>query len=74
MPISIGLTDSIDQKDLNRSVTLDMSHDRIVAITGKREDGEAVLRSLLINAATRYGPADLAIAVVTSRDRLEVRD
>ena len=74
MPISIGLTDSIDQKDLNRSVTLDMSHDRIVAITGKREDGEAVLRSLLINAATRYGPADLAIAVVTSRDRLEVWD
>jgi S-DNA-T family DNA segregation ATPase FtsK/SpoIIIE len=74
MPISIGLADRTDQEDFNGSTTLDLSHDRIVAITGKSEDGEAVLRSLLIDAVTRYGPADLAIAVVTSRDRLEAWD
>jgi S-DNA-T family DNA segregation ATPase FtsK/SpoIIIE len=74
MPIGVGVADSTDQEDLNGTATLDLSHDGIVAIIGESEDGEAVLRSLLIDAVTRYGPADLAIAVVTSRDRLEVWD
>jgi S-DNA-T family DNA segregation ATPase FtsK/SpoIIIE len=74
MPISVGVADNADRQNLNGSATLDLSHDRIVAIAGKSQDGEALLRSLLIDAVTRYGPADLAIAVVTSRDRLEVWD
>ncbi len=74
MPVSVGLADGADQVDGNGSVTLDLCHLGIVAITGQSEDGEAVLRSILIDAVTRYGPADLAVAIVPSRERLETWD
>ena len=74
MPISVGLADNAQQADGNGSVTLDLRHDSIVAITGNSEDGEAVLRSLLVDAVSRYGPSDLAVAIATSRERLEMWD
>ena len=74
MPVSVGLADDVDQTDGNGNVTLDLSHAGIVAITGPSQDGEAVLRSILIDAVTRYGPADLAVAIVPSREQLEVWD
>ncbi|MFT4866531.1 MAG: S-DNA-T family DNA segregation ATPase FtsK/SpoIIIE [Ilumatobacter sp.] len=74
MPISVGLADDAQQVDGSGNVTLDLNHDGIVAITGHSQDGEAVLRSLLIDAVTRYGPSDLAVAIVASRERLEMWD
>ncbi len=74
MPISVGLADNAEQVDGTETATLDLSHEGIVAITGHSEDGEAVLRSLLVDAVTRYGPSDLAVAIVASRERLEMWD
>jgi S-DNA-T family DNA segregation ATPase FtsK/SpoIIIE len=74
MLISVGLADTDEQADSSGSATLDLSHDGIIAVTGHSQDGEAVLRSFLIDAVARYGPADLAIAVVTRRERLEMWD
>ncbi|MFT4867381.1 MAG: S-DNA-T family DNA segregation ATPase FtsK/SpoIIIE, partial [Ilumatobacter sp.] len=74
MPISVGLPDKAVQVNGSGSVTLDLSRVGIVAISGHSEDGEALLRSLLVDAVTRYGPSDLAVAIVTSRERLEVWD
>jgi S-DNA-T family DNA segregation ATPase FtsK/SpoIIIE len=74
MPICVGLPDNPEQVNGSGGVTIDLSHVGIVAISGHSEDGEAVLRSLLIDAVTRYGPSDLAVAIVTSRERLEVWD
>ncbi|MDQ3106204.1 MAG: FtsK/SpoIIIE domain-containing protein, partial [Actinomycetota bacterium] len=48
---------------------VDLGPGRVLGIVGEREAVEALLRSLVVQAATLHGPADLRIAVLTGADR-----
>lgn len=52
-----------------RRVSVLLGPDRGAAIVGTAEFGEGVARTLLIEAVTTYGPADLRVVVATSSDR-----
>jgi DNA segregation ATPase FtsK/SpoIIIE, S-DNA-T family len=49
---------------------IDLGSQRAVAIAGSERFRDALARSLLIEAVTLHGPADLDLVVLTDRDRL----
>jgi S-DNA-T family DNA segregation ATPase FtsK/SpoIIIE len=53
-----------------RPATLAMDSARPAAITGPPSFRDGLARTLLVEAATRYGPADLSLVIATRPDRL----
>ena len=53
---------------LDAPVALDLSEGTVVGVVGHRAAALAVARSLVLQAATHHGPADLGLAVVVSPD------
>jgi len=51
-------------------VTVDLGSDRAVAVTGSERFRAALARTLVVEAATLHGPADLDVVVLTDPDRL----
>jgi hypothetical protein len=49
---------------------IDLASERAVAIAGSERFRDALARSLLVEAVTLHGPADLALVVLTGRDGL----
>jgi S-DNA-T family DNA segregation ATPase FtsK/SpoIIIE len=52
------------------TVTVDLGADRALAIAGSDRVRSALARTLVVEAATLHGPADLEIVVLTSSDRV----
>jgi S-DNA-T family DNA segregation ATPase FtsK/SpoIIIE len=55
-----------------RTITVDLQAERGLGIVGGSDFTRAATRGLVLEAVTAFGPADLDIAVVTSRARLHV--
>lgn len=55
--------------DGGATVTVDLSVDRAIAIVGSEHFRTAVARTLLVEATTLHGPADLDLAILTRPDR-----
>ena len=55
-------------------VNADLHSDRAMAITGSERVRSALARTLIVEAATLHGPADLDLVVVTSPDRAAMWD
>jgi len=53
---------------------VDLSSERAVAVAGSERFRSALARTLVVEAATLHGPADLAITVLTSPDRVAAWD
>ena len=51
-------------------VTIDLSGAGVCGVAGDRAAAVALLRSLVVQAATSHGPADLRVAVLTQPERL----
>ena len=49
---------------------LDLFGERAVAVTGAAGERTAIARTILVEATTLHGPADLDVAIVTSPDRI----
>ena len=56
---------------LDAPVALDLSAGAVVGVVGHRAAALAVARSLVLQAATHHGPADLGLAVVASPDHAD---
>ena len=68
LPFGLADEDLFDQPLRDLSITIDSTHP--AGVTGSPEFRNGVARALLVEATTRYGPADLALAVATRPDRL----
>jgi DNA segregation ATPase FtsK/SpoIIIE, S-DNA-T family len=68
LPFGLADEDLLDQPLRALSITIDSTHP--AAVTGSPGFRDGVARTLLVEATTRYGPADLALAVATRGDRL----
>ncbi len=66
--LPIGLRDDAD--GAAAVVTADLSAERAVAIAGSEHFRSALARTLVIEATTLHGPADVDLVVLTSPDRL----
>ncbi len=55
-------------------ITVDLGADRALAIAGSEQVRSALARTLVVEAATLHGPADLDIVVLTSPDRVAAWD
>ena len=55
-------------------VNADLRSDRAIAITGSERVRSALARTLIIEAATLHGPADLGLVILTSPDRTATWD
>jgi S-DNA-T family DNA segregation ATPase FtsK/SpoIIIE len=67
LPIGIGA----DRADV---VNADLGSDRAVAIAGSGRFRSGLVRTLLVEATTLHGPADLDLVVLTNPDRLALWD
>jgi S-DNA-T family DNA segregation ATPase FtsK/SpoIIIE len=56
------------------NTTVDLGSDRALAIAGSERVRSALARTLIVEAATLHGPADLDIVVLTHADRLAAWD
>lgn len=52
------------------TATIDLADDRAIAVAGPERFRSALVRTLLVEATTLHGPADLDVVVMTSPDRL----
>ncbi len=66
--IPIGLRPDEDGSPI--PLELDLYGERAVAVTGADDERTAIARTILVEAATLHGPADLDVAIVTSPDRV----
>ena len=55
-------------------VNADLRSDRAIAITGSERVRSALARTLIVEAATLHGPADLDLVILTSPDRAATWD
>lgn len=66
--VPIGLVD--EGGTTLRRVSLVVEPDRGAAIIGPEDFGEALTRAIVLGAVTTHGPADLAVVVATTPDRI----
>ncbi len=66
IPIGLRPDDAGDPLTLE----LDLFGERAVAVTGADDERTAIARTILVEATTLHGPADLDVAIVTSPDRV----
>ena len=64
----------LDESGTTTTTTIDLADDRAVAIVGSERFRSALARTLLLEAVTLHGPADLDVVVLTSPNELSEWD
>jgi DNA segregation ATPase FtsK/SpoIIIE, S-DNA-T family len=72
--VPFGIVDDQPSDAPSRVASIDFDADHAVAVVGGEEFRTALARTLLLEAVTRYGPADLDVVVATAPDRLGTWD
>ena len=67
--LTFGLLPALGSGEANANADLDLTSETGVAIVGSEEYRSCLARTLVVEAVTLHGPADLDLAVLTSPDR-----
>lgn len=68
--LPFGVVFDPTENDGASTATIDLADDRAVAVAGPERFRSALVRTLLVEATTLHGPADLDVVVLTSPERL----